>query len=127
MLDPRLQVPQRVQSHAETETVLRSRSGHQFNSNMTIHQHKQFNDLLNQQFGKSRAPGFRGTPIEYKRYKETDYSYPDGTRVTKNEEGRVCVHPCPKIEIRTDATVGDSDHTEEEEGRHGRVDAQCST
>jgi hypothetical protein len=58
----------------------------QFDSTMTIHQHRALNTLLNQQVEFNARSSH---PIKYTRERHVDTSYMDRTRVTRDAEGNV--------------------------------------
>lgn len=63
-----------------------------FESNMSLDQHKHFNEILNERVTQSNARGYRGERIHYKHTYETDRFYhPDNNtrtkwRVTTNQQ-----------------------------------------
>ncbi|RIA97112.1 mRNA triphosphatase CET1 [Glomus cerebriforme] len=60
-----------------------------FESNMTLEQHKSFNNLLNNRFIETKSPSHKGQPVEYKHTYEIDkfYDTKDGRiRVTRDRK-----------------------------------------
>ncbi|CAB4382587.1 unnamed protein product [Rhizophagus irregularis] len=55
-----------------------------FESNMTLEQHKSFNELLNNRFIETKSPSHKGQPVEYKHTYEIDSFY-------DTKEGRIRV------------------------------------
>ncbi|CAI2185863.1 14981_t:CDS:2, partial [Funneliformis geosporum] len=84
------QTRERIKLPVKCETVINpEESSWIFESNMTLEQHRHFNELLNKRFIETKQPSFKGQPIEYKHTYETDRFYFVGNgkiRVTSNQK-----------------------------------------
>ncbi|KAH8724020.1 CYTH-like domain-containing protein [Phaeosphaeriaceae sp. PMI808] len=66
----------RLRGFHETETVIKSQSMDlQFESTMTMEQHKRMNNYLNNQVRESQVPGASRAPIKYQHTREVDSFY----------------------------------------------------
>ncbi|CAG8751109.1 10734_t:CDS:2, partial [Funneliformis caledonium] len=85
------QTRERINLPVNCETVIKpdESSWMSFESNMTLEQHRHFNELLNKRFTETKSSTFKGKPIEYKHTYETDRFYIVGNgkiRVTSNQK-----------------------------------------
>ncbi|KAF7723191.1 mRNA-capping enzyme subunit beta [Apophysomyces ossiformis] len=82
---------QRINLMAFTETIIPHHMDRsiRFDSDMHMNQHKHFNQLLNEQVGRTQARDYRGDRIQYKHTREVDYIHNEGSnkcRVTTDQK-----------------------------------------
>ncbi|RCH80349.1 mRNA-capping enzyme subunit beta, partial [Rhizopus stolonifer] len=93
------QTNERIAIEALSETIIDPRHAryYRFESNMTLEQHRHFNNMLNDLVNKTQAREYKGERIKYKHTIETDrfYEMPNSRqkcRVTTDKEGKIVPH-----------------------------------
>ncbi|KAI5474365.1 hypothetical protein MNV49_003488 [Pseudohyphozyma bogoriensis] len=72
LIDTRMRGKERYHLPVPIETILTDDTGLRFESNMTVNQHKGFNQLLNSRVEESASPSYTYAPIRYSHTYETD-------------------------------------------------------